>query len=113
MPAAAHRCSWHRAPRPQSHLKSNARHKHLIFVLNKCDLVPPWITKKWVAILSKVRRRSRGGGIVLRCTRLRAHAHTRARGAQEHPTLAFHASLTKPFGQARWLWLLLVPLRAG
>ncbi|ORY52513.1 NGP1NT-domain-containing protein [Rhizoclosmatium globosum] len=31
--------------------KNEAKHKHLIFVLNKCDLVPTWA--KWVKILSK------------------------------------------------------------
>jgi nuclear GTP-binding protein len=28
----------------EKHLKTEARHKHLIFVLNKCDLVPTWVT---------------------------------------------------------------------
>lgn len=28
----------------ERHLKKEARHKHLIFVLNKCDLVPSWVT---------------------------------------------------------------------
>ena len=28
-----------RAPHLEQHLRTNARHKHLIFVLNKCDLV--------------------------------------------------------------------------
>merc|ERR1712142_170132 len=46
------------------------QHKHLLFVLNKVDLVPTWVTQKWVAILS-----------------------------QEFPTIAFHASLNHPFGK--------------
>ena len=28
----------------ENHLKKEAKHKHLIFVLNKCDLVPTWVT---------------------------------------------------------------------
>ncbi|KAJ3200163.1 GTPase required for pre-60S ribosomal subunit nuclear export and maturation [Entophlyctis luteolus] len=35
----------------ENHLRKEAKHKHLIFVLNKCDLVPTWA--KWVKILSK------------------------------------------------------------
>ncbi len=39
-----------RSPRVEAHLKENAKHKHLIFVLNKCDLVPTWVTKKYVCL---------------------------------------------------------------
>ena len=49
----------------------------MIFVLNKCDLLPTWVTQKWVAILSS-----------------------------EYPTLAFHASLTNPFGKGALIQLL-------
>jgi nuclear GTP-binding protein len=66
-----------RCPHVERHLKENARHKHLVFVLNKCDLVPTWVTRRWVAALSK-----------------------------EYPTLAFHASLTKPFGKGSLIALL-------
>jgi nuclear GTP-binding protein len=58
-------------------IKKEKSHKHLIFVLNKCDLVPTWITQRWIAILS-----------------------------QEYPTLAFHASLTNPFGKGALIQLL-------
>ncbi|EGG18554.1 Putative GTP-binding protein [Cavenderia fasciculata] len=61
----------------ENQLKKNARHKHLIFVLNKCDLVPTWCTARWVKILS-----------------------------QEYPTLAFHASLQHPFGKGSLIQLL-------
>ena len=62
----------------ERHLAENARHKHLIFVLNKCDLVPQWATRRWVAALSR-----------------------------EHPTLAFHAaSVEKPFGKGALIALL-------
>jgi len=53
------------------------KNKHLFFVLNKCDLVPTWVTRKWVALLSA-----------------------------EHPTLAFHASVTNPFGKGALIQLL-------
>ena len=32
----------------EDHLKRNCPSKHLIFVLNKCDLVPTSVTQKWV-----------------------------------------------------------------
>lgn len=58
-------------------LKKEKPHKHIIFVLNKVDLVPVWVTQKWVAILSAV-----------------------------HPTLAFHASMMNPFGKGALINLL-------
>lgn len=51
-------------------MKKHAPQKHLVFVVNKCDLVPTWVTKKWVTLLS-----------------------------QTTPTLAFHASIGAPFGK--------------
>lgn len=61
----------------ETYLKKEKSWKHLIFVLNKCDLIPTWVTKRWVAILS-----------------------------QEYPTLAFHASLTNSFGKGSLIQLL-------
>lgn len=61
----------------ESYMKKEKPWKHLIFVLNKCDLIPTWVTKRWVAILS-----------------------------QEYPTLAFHASLTNSFGKGSLIQLL-------
>lgn len=61
----------------EKYLREHARHKHLVFVLNKCDLVPTWVTRRWVAALST-----------------------------EYPTLAFHASLTHPFGKGALIALL-------
>uniref|UniRef100_A0A8C1L0A8 Nucleolar GTP-binding protein 2 n=1 Tax=Cyprinus carpio TaxID=7962 RepID=A0A8C1L0A8_CYPCA len=61
----------------ESYLKKEKSWKHLIFVLNKCDLIPTWVTKRWVAVLS-----------------------------QEYPTLAFHASLTNSFGKGSLIQLL-------
>lgn len=51
-------------------LRKEKPHKHLFFILNKVDLVPTWVTQRWVAILSA-----------------------------QYPTIAFHASLTHPFGK--------------
>lgn len=61
----------------EKYLKQEKPHKHLIFVLNKCDLVPTWTTVGWVKELSK-----------------------------EFPTLAFHASITNPFGKGSLIQLL-------
>ncbi|KAH0438499.1 hypothetical protein IEQ34_026069 [Dendrobium chrysotoxum] len=52
----------------EKHLKEEKPHKHLIFLLNKVDLVPTWVTARWVKILSK-----------------------------EYPTIAFHASINNSF----------------
>ena len=56
----------------ETHLRKHAQQKHLVFVLNKCDLVPNWVTRKWVKHLSKecvgARETARPG-----------HAHTPSR----------------------------------
>ena len=36
----------------EEHLKKNCPSKHLVFVLNKCDLVPTAVTQKWVKYLN-------------------------------------------------------------
>lgn len=66
-----------RSPHIEAYLKKEKPWKHFMFILNKCDLVPTWVTKRWVAVLSK-----------------------------EYPTLAFHASLTNPFGKGAFIQLL-------
>lgn len=66
-----------RSPPVEKYLKTEKPYKHLIFILNKVDLVPTWATQRWVAILSK-----------------------------EYPTVAFHASLTHPFGKGSLINLL-------
>jgi len=66
-----------RAKSIETYMKKEKPWKHLIFVLNKCDLIPTWVTKRWVAILSR-----------------------------EYPTLAFHASLTNSFGKGSLIQLL-------
>ena len=37
----------------EEYLRKEKTHKHLIFVLNKVDLVPTWVTQRWVAVLSQ------------------------------------------------------------
>jgi nuclear GTP-binding protein len=61
----------------EKYLAKHAKHKHLIIVVNKCDLVPTWVTRKWVQLLS-----------------------------EKHPTLAFHASVSNPFGKGSLIQLL-------
>ncbi|KAG8364958.1 hypothetical protein BUALT_Bualt18G0052700 [Buddleja alternifolia] len=61
----------------ERHLKEHCKHKHMIFLLNKCDLVPAWATKGWLRTLSK-----------------------------DYPTLAFHASINKSFGKGSLLSVL-------
>lgn len=61
----------------ERHIKKNASHKQLVIVINKCDLVPSWVTRKWVKKLSK-----------------------------DFPTLAFHASITNSFGKGALISLL-------
>jgi nuclear GTP-binding protein len=38
----------------EQYLRKKCPNKHLVFVLNKCDLVPTSVTQKWVKYLSKV-----------------------------------------------------------
>ncbi|KAJ1656698.1 GTPase required for pre-60S ribosomal subunit nuclear export and maturation [Dispira simplex] len=66
-----------RCPSVEQYLKKEAKHKHLVFLLNKVDLVPTWVTARWVKILSK-----------------------------EYPTLAFHASINHSFGRGALIQLL-------
>ncbi|WCJ32163.1 Nucleolar GTP-binding protein 2 [Euphorbia peplus] len=61
----------------EKHLREHCKHKHMILLLNKCDLVPAWATKGWLRILSK-----------------------------ECPALAFHASINKSFGKGSLLSVL-------
>ncbi|KAI5804504.1 GTP-binding protein [Geopyxis carbonaria] len=61
----------------EKYIKEEAPHKHLIFVLNKCDLVPTSVAAAWVRRLSK-----------------------------DYPTLAFHASINNSFGKGSLIQLL-------
>lgn len=61
----------------ENFIKKEAPHKHLIYVMNKCDLIPNSVTSKWVKYLSK-----------------------------DFPTLAFRASINNPFGKGALIQLL-------
>ncbi|KAF2254797.1 NGP1NT-domain-containing protein [Trematosphaeria pertusa] len=61
----------------EKYLREEAPHKHLVFVLNKVDLVPSRVAAAWVRHLSK-----------------------------EFPTLAFHASINNSFGKGSLISLL-------
>ncbi|KAI8926421.1 NUC091 domain-containing protein [Entophlyctis helioformis] len=61
----------------ERHLKKEARHKQMIFVLNKCDLVPSWVAEKWKRTLEA-----------------------------EYPTVAFHANINNSFGKSALINLL-------
>ncbi|KAI1393015.1 nucleolar GTP-binding protein [Hypoxylon trugodes] len=61
----------------EKYLREEAPHKHLIFVLNKTDLVPTSVAAAWVRKLSA-----------------------------DFPTLAFHSSITNPFGKGSLIQLL-------
>mmetsp|Transcript_18368 Transcript_18368/g.25414 ORF Transcript_18368/g.25414 Transcript_18368/m.25414 type:complete len:580 (-) Transcript_18368:196-1935(-) len=66
-----------RSPFLESYLRREKVHKHLVLILNKCDLVPSWAVARWLQILSK-----------------------------EYPTLALHSSPTHPFGKGNLINLL-------
>ncbi|VEU21967.1 DEKNAAC102958 [Brettanomyces naardenensis] len=61
----------------EGYIQKECPHKHVILVLNKCDLVPTWVAAAWVKHLSK-----------------------------DYPTLAFHASITNSFGKGSLIQLL-------
>merc|ERR1719499_754340 len=66
-----------RAFHVEKYLKTQCSHKHLIIVLNKVDLVPTWVTARWIKHLSA-----------------------------EYPTLAFHAKISKSYGKGSLIQLL-------
>ncbi|EFX05417.1 nucleolar GTP-binding protein [Grosmannia clavigera kw1407] len=61
----------------EDYLRKEAPHKHLIYVLNKCDLVPSAVAARWVRTLQKT-----------------------------VPTCAFRASVSNPFGKGSLISLL-------
>ncbi|KAF2201498.1 nucleolar GTP-binding protein [Delitschia confertaspora ATCC 74209] len=61
----------------EKYLREEAPHKHLVFVLNKVDLVPSRVAAAWVRALST-----------------------------EFPTLAFHASINNSFGKGSLIQIL-------
>eukprot|EP00933_Yihiella_yeosuensis_P055375 TRINITY_DN5412_c0_g1_i6.p1 TRINITY_DN5412_c0_g1~~TRINITY_DN5412_c0_g1_i6.p1 ORF type:complete len:649 (+),score=193.15 TRINITY_DN5412_c0_g1_i6:148-2094(+) len=58
-------------------LRKSRSHKHIILLMNKVDLVPTWVSRRWIQELMR-----------------------------DFPTLAFHASITNPFGKNALLNLL-------
>jgi nuclear GTP-binding protein len=44
-----------RCTKIEKHIAKNASHKHLVFVLNKIDLVPNWVAKRWIGEVSAAR----------------------------------------------------------
>jgi len=61
----------------EKYVDAEAKHKHLVFVLNKVDLVPNWVVKRWIGELCSIR-----------------------------PTIAFHASMRHAFGKGALISLL-------
>ncbi|PSR81397.1 NUC091 domain-domain-containing protein [Coniella lustricola] len=61
----------------EKYLREEAPHKHLVFILNKCDLVPTKVAAQWVKYLQK-----------------------------DFPTAAFRASINNPFGKGSLITLL-------
>lgn len=66
-----------RCKQVEAYIRKEKSHKQLFFVLNKVDLVPTWITQRWVKTLSA-----------------------------EYPTMAFRSSMTHPFGKGSLINLL-------
>lgn len=61
----------------ENFVQRECRHKHLILLLNKADLIPAWASARWLRVLSR-----------------------------EYPTLVFHSSITNPFGKGSLINLL-------
>ncbi|CAN6687230.1 unnamed protein product [Malus baccata var. baccata] len=61
----------------EKYLKEHCKHKHLILLLNKCDLIPSWVLRRWLNVLRA-----------------------------EFPTIAFHASINKSYGKGTLLSVL-------
>ncbi|GFE53842.1 nucleolar GTP-binding protein 2 [Babesia ovis] len=66
-----------RCHRLEKYIRENKQSKVLLLLLNKCDLVPTWVTAAWIKHLNRTL-----------------------------PTVAFHASVTKPFGKNTLIQLL-------
>lgn len=61
----------------EEHIKRNHPNKHVVMLLNKCDLVPTSVSAAWVKYLS-----------------------------QYYPTVAYHASISNPFGKSALIQIL-------
>ncbi|ODV95529.1 hypothetical protein PACTADRAFT_34095 [Pachysolen tannophilus NRRL Y-2460] len=78
----------------ESYIKKECPHKHLIFVLNKCDLVPTWVAASWELFELKV------------FVSISIEAAWVKHLSADYPTLAFHASITNSFGKGSLIQLL-------
>ena len=95
-----------RCPHAEAFLKKEAKHKHLVFLLNKCDLVPTKVTRPSTPRLAPSTT----------STRIPPPAHRPPPAhhppplvqvtaawlkvlSKEAPALAFHASITNPYGK--------------
>lgn len=58
-------------------MKRQCPHKHMVLLINKADLVPTWVSSRWLKTMSR-----------------------------QYPTLIFHSSLTNPFGKGSLINLL-------
>ncbi|OII71787.1 YjeQ GTPase [Cryptosporidium ubiquitum] len=54
----------------EEYISKECKHKYILFVLNKVDLIPKWVVSKWIALFGSIR-----------------------------PTIAFHSSITNSFGK--------------
>lgn len=66
-----------RCKQVEEFLKKEKPHKHLVIVMNKVDLVPTWVTKRWLSMIG-----------------------------EQYPVIAFHASMQHSFGKGSLINLL-------
>lgn len=77
------------------YLKKEKAHKHVVLLINKCDLVPNWVTV--CVIFSNCRVK-----LMSVCLQARYIQHLTPR----YPTIAFHASPNHSFGKGSLIQLL-------
>ncbi|KAJ9198397.1 hypothetical protein DTO166G4_2182 [Paecilomyces variotii] len=88
----------------EKYIREEAPHKHLVFVLNKCDLVPTSVAINTGPppgfFLNSGLLLPSGGFIAVLLASWVRHL------SKEHPTLAFHASINNSFGKGSLIQLL-------
>ena len=86
-----------RSKQIEQFLKKEKSHKHLLFLLNKCDLVPTWATVRDLKHIMHIH-----------CSINSLHLQTQWVSilSAEYPTLAFHASTLHSFGKGALIQLL-------
>lgn len=75
------------------YIKKEKSHKQVVLVINKCDLVPNWVTVSWFICVKII-------GTKLLQARYIQHLTPR------YPTIAFHASPNHSFGKGSLIQLL-------